>query len=517
MMMASDVRRMKMVVLALLCAVWTIFSVPPHRAEAANTTYYVDDVAGNDANSGTSPSTAWKTLAKANSQVLQPGDKLLFKAGGKWTGTLQPQGSGTASNRIEIGRYGDGPDPIINGNGASYAVFLRNMQYVTLQNFEITNNAATPARRSGVYVVGQNAGTLNGIYLRNLNIHDVKGISDRDDVDNFYGNAGIFVTVWTGSGNTNLSRYHDLRIENNNIHDIYTIGIYFGGTNLHLDDVAPFSTWYTGVVVRQNIVSRTGGDGIVVGISHTPLIERNAVYDAGINSTNLKWIAGMWSWASLDPTFQYNEVARTQFGVQSTSDSMAFNTDVFSQGKSTFQFNYSHSNKGGFLMSTPHLEQNGGYILARYNISQNDHHNHWSDNTISSHSGHAKFYNNVFFNNTSSGFKVDGTHGTGHTFINNIFHVTAGPVSLPAVHTYDYNLYYGFTAPAGDAHAVTGDPQFVNPGTGSDGIATAAGYKLKSTSPAINAGLSFANPGPGDFWGNPLYNGRADIGAHERP
>ncbi|MDF2923047.1 MAG: hypothetical protein K0R57_1961 [Paenibacillaceae bacterium] len=498
----------------LLGMLWPL--IPADSAYAANTTYYVDDTNGLDTNSGTSTGAAWKTLGKVNSVTLQPGDKVLFKSGGIWTGTLSPKGSGTAASRITIDKYASGANPVVNGNGAAQAVLIKNMEYVTVQNLEITNDSATIAKRSGVFVLGQNAGTLNGIYLRNLNIHDVKGWSDRTNQDNFYGNAGIFVTVWTGGDNTNLSRFNDLRIENNNIHDISTGGIYFGGASAHLSDTTG-NSWYTNVAIRSNIVNKTGADGIVAGVSKSPVIERNTVLDAGINGTNHQWIAGMWSWACMDPVFQYNEVARTHYDIQSTSDSMAFDTDVFSRGTHIFQYNYSHSNKGGFFMSTKELGVNGGNNVVRYNISQNDSHYHWSDNTISSLTGATSFYNNVFFNNTTQGFKIDGVRSSGLSFKNNIFYVNNGPAALPSNHTYSHNLYYGFTPPAGDANGIAADPQFVNPGTGSDGRATADGYRLKAASPAVNSGTVIASPGTADFWGNPLFAGAPDIGAHERP
>lgn len=79
----------------------------------AATTYYVDDVAGSDAASGTSPATAWRSLAKASAAPLAPGDRLLFRRGGAWTGTLTVSRSGTASAPIVVGAYGDGELPIV--------------------------------------------------------------------------------------------------------------------------------------------------------------------------------------------------------------------------------------------------------------------------------------------------------------------------------------------------------------------------------------------------------------------
>lgn len=58
------------------------------------TIYYVDSENGNDTNNGTSEGTAFQTIEKINSIEFQPGDQILFKCGGTWTGALMPKGSG---------------------------------------------------------------------------------------------------------------------------------------------------------------------------------------------------------------------------------------------------------------------------------------------------------------------------------------------------------------------------------------------------------------------------------------
>lgn len=218
-------------------------------AGAAGATYYVDSVSGSDSNNGTSTSTPWKTLAKVNGASFSAGDSILFKSGSAWTGTLSPGSSGSSAGRITFGKYGTGADPIINGGGAEEAIKLFNVQYVTVQNLEITNDSATVAKRHGILVAGQGVGTLNSIYLNNLNIHNVKGISDRDaSPENMYYNAAIYITVWDGAPGSALSRFNDLRIENNQIHDISTIGIYSNGTGTQYND-ATAATWYTNLKI----------------------------------------------------------------------------------------------------------------------------------------------------------------------------------------------------------------------------------------------------------------------------
>lgn len=84
--------------------------------EIEGVSYYVDCTAGSDSNNGTSAGTAWKSLNKANAAALAPGDKILFKRGCTWMGTLKAWWNGTAANRITIGAYGTGNLPKFQNN-----------------------------------------------------------------------------------------------------------------------------------------------------------------------------------------------------------------------------------------------------------------------------------------------------------------------------------------------------------------------------------------------------------------
>src|SRR3954470_10567957 len=50
-------------------------------------TYYVSP-SGSDSASGTSTSAAWKTISRVNNQKLHAGDKVLFKGGSSFSGSL---------------------------------------------------------------------------------------------------------------------------------------------------------------------------------------------------------------------------------------------------------------------------------------------------------------------------------------------------------------------------------------------------------------------------------------------
>lgn len=80
------------------------------------TNYYISR-AGDDNNDGTSPSTAWRNIGKINLEMgrFQPGDKILFRRGDNFGGSIEWDRSGTASNPITIGAYGNGAKPVITG------------------------------------------------------------------------------------------------------------------------------------------------------------------------------------------------------------------------------------------------------------------------------------------------------------------------------------------------------------------------------------------------------------------
>jgi hypothetical protein len=78
--------------------------------------YYIDSVQGNNANTGLSPTEAWKDFAKINGTTLGAGDALLLKRGSVFDQELSVYAQGMADNWAVIGAYGDGPRPIIRRN-----------------------------------------------------------------------------------------------------------------------------------------------------------------------------------------------------------------------------------------------------------------------------------------------------------------------------------------------------------------------------------------------------------------
>ncbi|RTE10847.1 OmpL47-type beta-barrel domain-containing protein [Paenibacillus whitsoniae] len=472
-------------------------SVSADQLLTMGTSYYVDASTGSDSHAGTSADAAWQTLDKVNSTTFMPGDRILFKAGGAWTGTLHPLGSGSAGAPITIDGYGSGNKPLIMGNGARTAIELYMQEYWTIQNLEITNDASQVAMRNGIFIHGnENSSTaepLHGIQILNMDVHNVEGIHVYTDGD-----------VWRSAAIQFYGIFNDVLVSGNNVHDVTVGGIF------HFSEGTS-----DGIVVSNNIVNKTGRDGIIVAQAKNVLAEYNTVLDAGINGQGFRWIAGMFPHRSENATFQYNEVARTK---KEISDGQGLDADLFNGGNIIFQYNYSHDNEGGFFLvmgdQTPYRDNKPlENIIIRYNISQNDMNGEmkvrYTDKTY--------IYNNDIYclncfvrisNDENTGLNTQGAK-----IWNNIFSGAGGFYQQDFL--YDSNVYMGAGIIPDDPNPITADPLFVDPGKGGDFKAGVNGYQLKPESPALNAGKVIPNNGGQDYWGNPLYFGKPDIGAFE--
>ncbi len=86
-------------------------------APCSATTYYIDSQSGDDAASGTSPQSAWKTLVHPNEvERFHAGDQILFKRGGLWYGNLRIALCGEKDAPLLYSSYGEGEKPRIYGS-----------------------------------------------------------------------------------------------------------------------------------------------------------------------------------------------------------------------------------------------------------------------------------------------------------------------------------------------------------------------------------------------------------------
>lgn len=123
-------------------------------------TFYVSP-SGSDTNSGTSPTSAWRTVSKVNGASLAPGDGVLFQGGATFSdNTLMPGQSGTAGAHVVFGSYGTGKAILTKG------IWFSTKNWLAFTNLEITGvNQGVNASASG-------SGS-DHIVLQGMDIHDV--------------------------------------------------------------------------------------------------------------------------------------------------------------------------------------------------------------------------------------------------------------------------------------------------------------------------------------------------------
>lgn len=106
------------------------------------TTYYVDANSTSSTQNG-SLANPWKTLSQvsSNQNLFQPGDFVLFKRGGTYTGTFYPTRGGSASAPLTYGAYGTGAKPKFTGTGSKigYLFYVNDKSYITFRDLWITD------------------------------------------------------------------------------------------------------------------------------------------------------------------------------------------------------------------------------------------------------------------------------------------------------------------------------------------------------------------------------------------
>jgi hypothetical protein len=478
--------------------------------------YYIDAIDGVDTKNGTSISTAWKSLSKVNSTTFVAGDSILFKANGVWVGQLYPKGSGADTKPIVIDMYNVGSKPLIDGNGmtGTGVVYLSNQQYWEINNLEITNDAPAGGDRRGVRVEVNNWGTANHIYLKNLNIHNIKGSVGQSRANKRTSGIGFAIV-----NATTESHFNDILVENCVIYNCDNQGII--SECVAGDGIQPRTTEWnamkiTNAVIRNNTIYNISKNAMIIRLFDKGVVEHNVCYNTanGISGNTIFS-------ASCDSTiFQYNECYLNN---SPDADGSMYDADLRSPN-TIWQYSYSHDNAHGLFWTCTVQEDYN--VICRYNISQNDKGIIFCLNyPITS----MKVYNNTVFipDSLSPIIISERSMNSGtrtYDFMNNIIYNMSKSSSYifnnnnnNYKRTIDYNCFYGehpANEPA-DAHKITADPKLVNPGSGGIGLNTVDGYKLKTGSPCINAGVVIPENGGKDYWGNPLYYGKPDIGVHE--
>lgn len=123
------------------------------------TEFYVDATGGDNLNSGTSTSTAWKTLSKINAGTFNPGDYIYLKRGEIWREQITFPSSGSTSSPIIIDTYGDGNKPVIYGSSLLSGVWTQHSG--NIYKISLTTEAKTVLNGTSNLILNDgNYGTL---------------------------------------------------------------------------------------------------------------------------------------------------------------------------------------------------------------------------------------------------------------------------------------------------------------------------------------------------------------------
>lgn len=483
-------------------------------------TFYVDAKGGNDNNDGMSPDSAFKSLFKVSSKYYQPGDKILFKCGTTFSGTLEIRGDGTESSPILVGSYGEGDKPVIRGRSGR-AITLR-AYHIKVENLDITN----PSGEVGIQIMPPVSGENKNITIDNCTFRDIN-----TSKSNMAFETGAIEVM---AGGLDPTWFDGLYFTNNTMTNVNRLGIFVssqwanrpGGWGYN-DYKSDTENWYPAknVVVRGNTMDTIGGDGIVVYGADKPVIEKNVMY-RGYNCTTQQHSGscGIWVHNTNDAVIQYNEVGYMDLKA-GQADGEAYNIDIANK-RTTLQYNYSHNNAAGFLLMCNVNEAVHTGHVVRYNVSIND----YGDMTSGSDStwaglilitGSVKdshIYNNTFYiggkARTTKPLLIGNWNGgeiapSGLTIENNIFHAESG-INIAwrldgSSLTFKNNLYSGAAknkAPSSETNAKNADVTFSGSLPSSlDGRNTALNLRPKNLPSGASA---ISNNGGKDYNGDNL-------------
>jgi len=537
--------------------------------------FYVDATRGRDSAAGTTPGTAWRTLAKVNATTFASGDRILLKAGEQWQDQqLWPKGSGSAGRPITISAYGDPaasrPYIATNGHvpspfnadgtknpatvGLTGAIVLRNQQYFEINNVELSNddNFATNIT-SGTYVrdgimVSINADLLaagadsimDHFRISDVYVHNLDGPSYWQKIH--YGAVDFQVFGSRSYKNYGTGGYYfkDVRIENNTFVNVELHAIQFafnwfdasGSDAGQYDESGKFHEGWEQLWVRtRDLYSRD----VYIGHNYAENIGQGAIQLANTKQMTVEYnevngflqrydsvSCGLYLWAGADSVMQYNEVYG---GPDNEYDGTPFDLE-YTNFNVTYQFNYSHDNSAGWMA----YMGNSSNSVARYNLSVNDN-GVLVKNMLSTNYSPTYFTNNTFvYDGADLDYVHDETFLSTVYFLNNIFYNTStttpttwyrrsGALRQAVFSNNDYYEAGGVHAgqePA-DARGSRADPKFVgDPAQYPAGLGAAAQFALRPESPLIDAGRYNPHLGTADFLGTHIYYGTApEIGIAE--
>ncbi len=352
--------------LAELVAAYDGYQHSATTTAAANTAYYVSSSSGNDANTGTSASSPWRTLQKASQAIYAGGNSVLLKRGDSWSGqTLHLHGNGTAASPIVAGAYGSGAKPIIvaNKGEAMASIKIVNNHGYRISGLELTGGVF------GLEVLLDSTYGHDFLYLDDLYVHDVEGRSIGTDLvfpypESYFG-AGILVSSLMTAAIRDQTVYSNITLTNSVISQTDT-----GYINLVRDrpldySGLPTNAWYSDRDVYRDVdisntrIYRSYRSGGVMLYGTTGGTTDNVFIDETGYQKGMFWgVAAFQIANSQDYVVRNSEFART-YKSNGSPDGEGFDFEAGNIGV-TLENSYIHDNAGPSMLL---YGENGGWFL----------------------------------------------------------------------------------------------------------------------------------------------------------
>jgi len=481
--------------------------------------YYISSD-GDDSNSGTSQDQSWQTISKVNQTVFKPGDRIMFRGGDTFEGTIRIDGldAGSESSRLEITSYGAGRAVISGGN--EEGLVADSCIYLTIENLEFSGIG----RNSGNTSDGVVARQCDGIVLHDLKVHGFQ-------------HSGVHVHQCNDATITHVHAF-----ENG------FSGIHVTGATMQDPENYDNHNLYIGYCVAENnpgdptVLKNHSGNGILASSVRGGTIEYCEAFN---NGWDMVWTGngpvGIWIWDCTEFTIQYC-IAHHNRTNPVAADGGGFDFDG-GVSNSVIQYCIAHDNEGaGFGLYEFGAAKPWENNTVRYNISQDDGIINGGSVGIWKNDGrgimrNCNIYNNTFYNSKEEGSNIWlYDHYPNFFFYNNVFvyngELIAESQSI-SEEVFSGNLYWnlaGRNEIAGDQlKGYFLDPLFTDAGalrvTDPEQInrENLSCYLPLPGSPLINQGLDLSkvaglDPGEKDILGTPVPAGEHfDIGAIEIP
>jgi hypothetical protein len=375
-------------------------------------TYYVSPE-GSDANSGTSTTAAWRTLAQIARSTFHAGDSILFEGGKQFTGCLEISrqiARGTARKPVTIGAYGQGKFKLKAdcANGRKAAIDVVGASGITIQDCVLS---------------GDSGRTPYGIWIHNPFAEVAKNITvQRCDISGFYTTADkemgaeIFVTGHPGGGLDGVNIIDNVLHGADGPTSPDNNGLYGYGRNKNVRNIL-----YQGNVI-YDIGGKPGGfnggegNGMIANGVTNGVIQHNVAFNLGANVDTCGGPTGLWAYNASHITIQFNEV----YNVKPKKFRKGCDWDGFDLDghvtDSVIQYNYAHDNWGAGL--AVYIEGEWARNTIRYNVAINNA-TSWGasyfGNVVIANGGEGtdlRIYNNTLISegppNTNAGVSIQG-------------------------------------------------------------------------------------------------------------